>query len=179
VKRTLLSTLALLSIAAVSIAGSPTPTSTKAANKTPAVKPSTPSATGQTCPPTTTSKQIQAGPPSPETSPGEHRRELVCIRGEVVDFYCYIEKGATGPNHRDCGMQCVAGDICMGILSDDSQLYMISVDHLRAMTPLAYEGIPNPWQECRKYMAEKVDLTGYYMERKGQKIIEIVKVKKV
>ena len=162
-KRTLLATVALLSFAALSVAGS---------------KPPAP-ATGQICPPTTTTKKVQAGPPSPDTTPGEHKRELVCVRGEVVDFYCFIEKGLTGPNHRECGMKCVAGDICMGLLSDDNQLYMISVDHLRAMTPLTYEGIPDPWQECRKYMSDKVDLTGYYMERRGQKIIEIVKVKKV
>jgi len=168
VKRTLLATLALLIFAILSVAGSPTTT------------PKQP-ATGQVCPPPTTARRVQAGPPTPDTVPGEHKRELVCVRGEIVDYYCFIEKGltATGPNHRECATKCVAGDICMALLSNDDQLYMISVDHLRAMTPLTYEGIPDPWQECRRLISEKVDLTGYYMERKGQKIIEIVKVKKV
>ena len=185
-KRTLLATLALLTFAVLSVAGSPATTSTASSKTTsagkaaqaPTTKTATP-ATGQTCPPATTAKIIQAGPPTPDTTPGEHKRELVCVRGEIVDYYCFIEKGLKGPNHRECATKCVAGDICMGLLSNDDQLYMISVDHLRAMTPLTYEGIPDPWQACRRLISENVDLTGYYMERKGQKIIEIVKVKKV
>lgn len=32
---------------------------------------------------------------------------------------------------------------------------------------------------CRALIAEKVDLTGYFMERKGQRIIEVMDVKPV
>src|SRR5262249_50243445 len=161
--RTLLATLALLTFAILSVAGSPATTSKSASKTTPAkaAPAPAPAATCQACPPPTTAKMVQAGPPTPDTVPGEHKRELVWVRGEIVDYYCFIEKGstATGPNHRQCAMKCVAGDICMGLLSNDGQLYMISVDHLRAMMPLTYEGIPDPWQECRKLISEKVDLT--------------------
>jgi hypothetical protein len=110
---------------------------------------------------------------------GPQPRQLVTLRGEVVDYYCYIEKGATGPGHRDCGVKCVAGDVCMGLLTTDGRLMMISVNHMRAMEPLAWRGIPDPFNTCRGLIAETVDLTGYFMERKGQRIIEIMGVKPV
>jgi hypothetical protein len=105
------------------------------------------------------------------------KRTLMTLRGELVDYYCYIEKGARGPEHRDCAMRCVAGDICMGLLTPDQKLMMLSVQHLRVMEPLAWRGIPDPFTQCRGLLNETVDLTGYVMERKGQRIIEVTAVK--
>jgi len=116
--------------------------------------------------------------PKASDYPGESNRHYVTVRGEIVDYYCYIEKGLTGPAHKDCGTRCVAGDVCMGILTTDKQLYMISVNHLRAMDPLSFRNIPDPFTTCRGWIAETVDLGGYAMERRGQKIIEIANVKK-
>src|SRR4051794_25405033 len=50
---------------------------------------------------------------------GTSNRHFVTVRGEIVDYYCYIEKGLTGAGHKDCGTRCVAGDVCMGILTTD------------------------------------------------------------
>ena len=127
---------------------------------------------------TASAKTASAKPPANDY-PGENAtRHYVTVRGEIVDYFCYIEKGLTGPAHKDCGTRCVAGDVCMGILTTDKQLYMISVNHLRAMDPTAFRGIPDPFTTCRGWMAETVDLGGYAMERRGQKIIEIMNVKK-
>lgn len=55
---------------------------------------------------------IAAGPQSgaPKSPPvGESNRHYVTVRGEIVDYYCYIEKGLTGAMHKDCGTRCVAG----------------------------------------------------------------------
>ena len=105
-------------------------------------------------------------------------RHYTTLRGEIVDFYCYIEKGLTGPAHKDCGTRCVAGDICMGLLTTEGDLFMISRNHLRSMDPLSFRGQVDPFNLCTAMISEKVDLTGYAMERKGQRIIEIVKVAK-
>jgi hypothetical protein len=110
-------------------------------------------------------------------SDGRTPRRLVTLRGEIVDYYCYIEKGARGPMHRDCGVRCVAGDVCMGLLTTDDRLMMISINHMRAMEPLAWREIPDPFAACRSLIAEQVELTGYFMERKGQRIIEVTAVK--
>ncbi|HEU4723663.1 MAG TPA: hypothetical protein VFU59_00050 [Candidatus Eisenbacteria bacterium] len=106
-------------------------------------------------------------------------RRLVTVRGEVVDYYCFIEKGLRGPGHLECAVKCVAGDVCMGMFTQQGELYMISVNHLRAMDPLAFKGIPDPFNRCRGLLSQTVDLTGYAMERHGQKILEIMDVKPV
>jgi hypothetical protein len=114
----------------------------------------------------------------PAAPPQTSNRHYVSFRGEIVDYYCYIEKGYTGQFHKACGLRCVAGDVCMGLLTTDGALYMLSVNHLRAMDPLAFKTIPDPFTTCRGWIAETVDLSGYAMERKGQKIIEVMDVKK-
>ena len=106
-------------------------------------------------------------------------RRLVTVRGEVVDYYCFIEKGLRGPGHLECAVKCVSGDVCMGMYTQEGELFMISVNHLRAMDPLAFKGIPDPFNRCRGMLSQTVDLTGYTMERYGQKILEIMDVKPV
>ena len=118
------------------------------------------------------------GPRGASQREGSGKRP-VTFRGEIVDYYCYIEKGLTGPAHRECGLKCVAGDVCMGILTEDDELYMLSVDHIRAMTPTAFEGQPDAFTQCRSMISFKVELSGKAMQRKGQKIIEVESVKKI
>jgi hypothetical protein len=117
-----------------------------------------------------------AAPPEPAKTPGRTPMKAVKLRGEIVDWYCYIQKGATGIDHKDCGTRCVAGDICMGLLTTDGDLYMISQDHMRAMDPSGYRGVVNPFDKARGLMAWTVDLVGHALERKGQRIVEIVDV---
>ena len=118
------------------------------------------------------------GPRGASSRDGSGKRP-VTFRGEIVDYYCYIEKGLTGPAHRECGLKCVAGDVCMGILTEDDELYMLSVDHIRAMTPTAFEGLPDAFTQCRSMVSMRVELQGKAMQRKGQKIVEVVSVKKI
>jgi hypothetical protein len=124
--------------------------------------------------------QVPAPQPGKADTPqlGGSNRHYVTLRGEIVDYYCYIEKGLTGQVHKACGLRCVAGGVCMGLLTTDGLLYMISVDHLRAMDPLGMSSVPDPFPTCRGWIAENVDLSGYAMERKGQRVIEIMNVKK-
>lgn len=115
---------------------------------------------------------------APATS-GRSKRRLVTLRGEIVDYYCYIEKGMRGQDHRECGVRCVAGDVCMGLLTDDQRLFMISINHMRAMEPLKFEGIPDPFAKCRGMISRRVDLTGYAMERHWQRVIEVTAVTEI
>ena len=115
---------------------------------------------------------------APATS-GRSKRGLVTLRGEIVDYYCYIEKGMRGRDHKDCGVRCVAGDVCMGLLTDDQRLFMISINHMRAMQPLDFEGIPDPFAKCRGMISQRVELTGYAMERHWQRVIEVTAVTEI
>ncbi len=130
-----------------------------------------------TAPPPATGKAAEAKKNSAGLAISE--RTLVTLRGEVVDYYCFIEKGLRGPGHLECAVKCVSGDICMGLYTTDGELLMISVNHLRAMDPLSFKGIPDPFNRCRGLLSQTVDLTGYRMERLGQKILEIMDVKPV
>lgn len=122
---------------------------------------------------------VPATAPAPETNRILKRTKMT-VRGEIVDYFCYIQRGARGPDHKECGLRCVEGDVCMGLLTeDDATLYMISIDHMRAMQPLAYRGLPDPFQVCRRLMSENVELTGFALERRGQKIFEVAGVKVV
>jgi hypothetical protein len=114
--------------------------------------------------------------PAPATS-GRSKRQLVTMRGEIVDYYCYIEKGLRGAEHKECGVRCVAGDVCMGLLTDDQRLFMISINHMRAMEPLKFEGIPDPFAKCRGMISKRVEMTGYAMERHWQRVFEVTAVK--
>jgi hypothetical protein len=127
-----------------------------------------------TAPPPVTGKSV--APKQNAAGLPTSNRTLVTLRGEVVDYYCFIEKGLRGPGHLECAVKCVSGDVCMGIYTTDGELLMISVNHLRAMDPLSFKGIPDPFARCRGYLTQTVDLTGYRMERLGQKILEIMDV---
>ena len=137
-------------------------------------------ASGDTVASATPPPDAAAGPiaPAPATS-GRSKRQLVTMRGEIVDYYCYIEKGWRGKDHKECGTRCVAGDICMGLLTDDERLFMISINHMRAMEPLQFEGIPDPFTKCRGMITQRVEMTGYAMERHWQRVFEVTAVKAI
>jgi hypothetical protein len=143
---------------------------------------SVPKASGDTVADATPPAQdaAPAGPvaPAPATS-GRSKRQLVTMRGEIVDYYCYIEKGLRGEEHKECGVRCVAGDVCMGLLTDDQRLFMISINHMRAMEPLKFEGIPDPFAKCRGMISKRVEMTGYAMERHWQRVFEVTAVKEI
>ncbi|HZI89167.1 MAG TPA: hypothetical protein VFD83_01805, partial [Candidatus Polarisedimenticolia bacterium] len=49
-------------------------------------------------------------PPKNPTTPAEpSNRHFVTLRGEIVDWYCYIEKGLRGPGHAERAAILVAG----------------------------------------------------------------------
>src|SRR5262245_1769692 len=59
------------------------------------------------------------------------------ISGEVVDLSCYLHHPETskGPSHKKCAETCAKKGLPMGILTDDSQVFLLLEDH---ETPTAY-----------------------------------------
>jgi hypothetical protein len=53
------------------------------------------------------------------------------ISGEVVDLSCYLHHPETskGPSHQKCAETCAKKGLPMGILTDDSQVYVLLEDH--------------------------------------------------
>jgi hypothetical protein len=65
-----------------------------------------------------TTPKTSSAPAAGDICPPGSGKHAVTVHGEIVDYYCYIEKGLTGQQHKECGLKCVAGDVCMGILTD-------------------------------------------------------------
>lgn len=57
--------------------------------------------------------------------------EVVEIKGEVIDTWCYLSGVMGGPDavvgtaHHTCAIWCAAGGIPVGILTEDGSIYMV------------------------------------------------------
>jgi hypothetical protein len=47
------------------------------------------------------------------------------VKGEIVDFSCYLEVGKHGEKHRDCAQKCFRAGQPIGLLTSDGTLYML------------------------------------------------------
>ena len=89
----------------------------------------------------------------------------VTMTGEVVDLYCYMGHGATGPDHAKCANSCIKKGLPIGFLSSDGTLYVITgKDHESANTMVA------------DFAGKKSTITGTVREQNGMKAIEIATI---
>ena len=53
------------------------------------------------------------------------------VTGEVIDLSCYLHHPETskGPSHKKCAETCAKKGLPMGILTDDSQVFLLLEDH--------------------------------------------------
>jgi hypothetical protein len=47
------------------------------------------------------------------------------VKGEIVDFSCYLQVGKHGDKHRDCAQKCFRNGQPIGLLTEDGTLYML------------------------------------------------------
>ena len=64
----------------------------------------------------------------------------------------------------------------MGIIGPDSMLYMLTLDHARAMAPTSFT-TPDPFQECKQWVGQTVEVSGGAFSRDGMHIIEVMRAK--
>jgi hypothetical protein len=116
----------------------------------------------------------QASPAA--AAPAKGPRKATTLRGEILDMSCYVARGLRGPMHRDCALKCIQTGVCMGMMGPDSMLYMLTVDHGRAMAPTSYT-TPDPYALCKRWAGQEVEITGMAYERAGMTIIEVTRAK--
>jgi len=51
--------------------------------------------------------------------------KIVTMKGEIVEFSCYLQVGKRGEKHRACGQKCVNSGQPVGLLTEDGNLYML------------------------------------------------------
>jgi len=105
-------------------------------------------------------------------------RKALTLRGEILDMSCYVARGFSGPVHRDCALRCIASGVCMGMMGPDSMLYMLTLDHARAMAPTTFT-TPDPFVLCKDWAGQTVEIGGMAYERRGMHIIEVTRAKLV
>jgi hypothetical protein len=66
----------------------------------------------------------------------------------------------------------------MGIMGPDSMLYMLTLDHARAMAPSTFT-TPDPFELCKRWAGQNVEVVGMAYERAGMQIIEVTRAKVV
>ena len=103
---------------------------------------------------------------------GSAPRQVVTIKGEILDMGCFISRGLRGQIHRECATKCLANGVPVGLITADSTVYYLSQNHDRAMDPTSY-GPPDPFELCRRSPAVIMEITGFVWERKGIKELEV------
>jgi len=121
-------------------------------------------------------KSSQAVPSATGASKSVPKR--VVVRGEVIDLGCFLSHGLRGSLHRDCARQCLSVGVPMGLLAEDSTVYLLTQDHGRAMAPSQYQ-TPDAYAQCREWASEAVEITGAASERDGVHVLEVVRAKLV
>ena len=117
----------------------------------------------------------KAGAPA---TPGKGPRRPTTLQGEILDMSCYVARGFRGPVHRECALKCIASGVCMGIMGPDSMLYMLTLDHARAMAPSTFT-TPDPFEQCKQWAGRNVEVVGMAYQRSGMHIIEVTRAKLV
>lgn len=98
----------------------------------------------------------------------EHEPEAVTIKGEIVDLGCYLGHGAKGAEHKGCALKCIAGGMPMGLLTEDGQLYLLTMSHADA----------DPFNAAKDLAAETVNVTGAVHESNGMLSLEVTAVER-
>ena len=49
----------------------------------------------------------------------------VTVKGEVVDLWCYMEHGARGADHKECGQTCAKAGNPIGLLDAKGHVYLL------------------------------------------------------
>jgi len=86
------------------------------------------------------------------------------IMGIVVDVACQILGEAPGPGHKGCA----EGGVPVGIVDDHGKMWLAINGSYGSATPL-----------LAPFMGRRVRAEGWYLERKGERLISIAKVEAV
>lgn len=87
----------------------------------------------------------------------KHAGGTVKVVGEVIDTVCYVSHASRGPDHLECGRDCAAKGISLGILEGKTGRVLISmpVDH------------SSPNEKLLDFIARRVQVEGTVFRRGG------------
>jgi len=92
--------------------------------------------------------------------------ESKTVTGEILDMKCFMASGDHGDSHKDCAQMCLKGGSPMGILGEDSKVYLLIQGKDAA-----------PYEEARKHGGEMMTVTGTLSEKGGVQAIIVTDAK--
>jgi hypothetical protein len=98
------------------------------------------------------------------------------VKGEVIDVFCYLDRGFTGEIHRECAQICIRGGMPMGILTQEGEIYLVFPSNEWATDRKKVE-YRKPYERLIEWAARQVQVGGYLVERQGMKGIEVYESK--
>lgn len=90
------------------------------------------------------------------------------VAGEVVDMFCYMTHGRSGPKHSKCAKACVDSGAPAGLLDDQGGLYLLVTDHLD-VKPLA---------RARALAGGRARITGTVSDKGGVRALVVTAAEK-
>ena len=54
--------------------------------------------------------------------------DVVFIKGEIVDLWCYLKDGSHGADHKDCAIACTKSGNPVGLVTDTGATYLLMPD---------------------------------------------------
>ncbi len=101
------------------------------------------------------------GKPNPGT--------VTTVRGEIVDFSCYLEVGKHGEKHRGCAQRCLANGQPIGLLTQNGNLYMLMEEEHDPRR----DGLTNFREAAIVAVGKIVDVSGVETAHAGYKAIYV------
>lgn len=94
------------------------------------------------------------------------------VTGEILDLFCYLDRGFSGEVHRQCAYNCIHGGEPMGILTRDGKVYMLCIDHWYAMDH-KNQTYWKSYDQAKEWAGMQVTIGGFLVKRKGLQAIEV------
>jgi len=93
--------------------------------------------------------------------------DMVTVKGEVIDLWCYLEGGDKGADHKQCAVTCAKAGNPIALLSEKGDIYILVgiKDHDPAKDTLIDK------------MAENVTVEGTLVKKGGVQAIYVTSIK--
>lgn len=92
------------------------------------------------------------------------------VRGEVIDYSCYLQLGKHGDKHKACGTKCIQAGQPIGLLTKDGSIYLLMAEE---HDPRRDGQTADLRSAAVDHFAEVVEVTGTETRVDGQKAIYV------
>ena len=111
-------------------------------------------------------KQHPASTPASTPASAPAAKNMVTIKGEVIDMGCYLGHNSKGASHIKCAQMCAKMGMPIGLLAGDGTLYLLTMAH----------DDPAPFNAAKAKVGTTITITGDEHDGSGMKALEVKKV---